>query len=599
MDEAMLRDLLTDIYRETDKCLANAVRSSRLVEKVRSMLPESTDGPKDQALVDLKSKLADNDEDDVLVSLEKFISVSLVWIEELQRQPAAPDYSGVNCSSSDASFFNTSTEVNVNRSRQNVTVWDSLIYSPNGSINGSAGMQPGFGDLSFYGSCGAGGGNGVGAEAKRELDHARDKISALEKRLITTEEMVEILESEKKEVQQKNQELQKKVQSMDRRISDNFSHQRKIEDDNATYVDERRRLEEMNTDLKSQLDNAMETIKNMTVDISPTHHQDDGNEGDEESNSDSGNDEKRHPPVDVAGARTTSGADRKVREENNALKKRNLELTLELQNIRAAEAQADLKTPAQTPARQTSSDSALLQPGGSAGGGPLDFTDGNADDVFSGDISCDGLGLTKELFGQSDARFATALGGFPASPFQSPGGPGRWGSSNPPSAQSTPFVSKPKRGGRIESLGAEIRATCDDRSPLCEKSFSSRLSQVEETSNKQKPAQLVDCGVQTDEVQTPTEYPPVLLSQENPSISSEKQPLEDDDEDYVSAFYDCEWLSRVHLRVLLVLLVGLLVFTFAGAVEVRGRKLYPITWSHHLPEPLVFLSISIPKDAPF
>ena len=31
-----------------------------------------------------------------------------------------------------------------------------------------------------------------------------------------------------------------------------------------------------------------------------------------------------------------SGADRKVREENNALKKRNLELTLELQNIRAA-----------------------------------------------------------------------------------------------------------------------------------------------------------------------------------------------------------------------------------------------------------------------
>ena len=46
-------------------------------------------------------------------------------------------------------------------------------------------------------------------------------------------------------------------------------------------------------------------------------------------------------------------------------------------------------------------------------------------------------------------------------------------------------------------------------------------------------AQLVDCGVQTDEVQTPTEYPPVLLSQENPLISSEKQPLEDDDEDYV------------------------------------------------------------------
>ena len=84
---------------------------------------------------------------------------------------------------------------------------------------------------------------------------------------------MEILESEKKEVQQKNQELQKKVQSMDRRISDNFSHQRKIEDDNATYVDERRRLEEMNTDLKSQLENAMETIKNMTVDISPTHHQ--------------------------------------------------------------------------------------------------------------------------------------------------------------------------------------------------------------------------------------------------------------------------------------------------------------------------------------
>ena len=49
----------------------------------------------------------------------------------------------------------------------------------------------------------------------------------------------------------------------------------------------------------------------------------------------------------------------------------------------------------------------------------------------------------------------------------------------------------------------------------------------------------------------------------------------------------------MHLRVLLVLLVGLLVFTFAGAVEVRGRKLYPITWSMmnkimHLPEPLVF-----------
>ena len=42
------------------------------------------------------------------------------------------------------------------------------------------GMQPGFGDLSFYGPCGAGG-NGVGAEAKRELEHARDKISALEK----------------------------------------------------------------------------------------------------------------------------------------------------------------------------------------------------------------------------------------------------------------------------------------------------------------------------------------------------------------------------------------------------------------------------------
>ena len=63
-----------------------------MLRQVRSMLPESTDGPKDQALVDLKSKLADNDEDDVLVSLEKFISVSLVWIEELQRQPAAPDY---------------------------------------------------------------------------------------------------------------------------------------------------------------------------------------------------------------------------------------------------------------------------------------------------------------------------------------------------------------------------------------------------------------------------------------------------------------------------------------------------------------------------
>ena len=47
-------------------------------------------------------------------------------------------------------------------------------------------------------------------------------------------------------------------------------------------------------------------------------------------------------------------------------------------------------------------------------------------------------------------------------------------------------------------------------------------------------AQLVDCCVQTEEIQiTTTEYPLALPSQENPAISSEKQPLEDDDEDYV------------------------------------------------------------------
>ena len=91
MDEDVLREHLKELYINTDTLKSNAVKSSRLVTKVSGMIPGG--GP--DVLASLRSMLTDSDDNnDVLVSLDRFVSVGMRWISDLQSQPAAPDYSG-------------------------------------------------------------------------------------------------------------------------------------------------------------------------------------------------------------------------------------------------------------------------------------------------------------------------------------------------------------------------------------------------------------------------------------------------------------------------------------------------------------------------
>merc|ERR1712029_1141556 len=188
---------------------------------------------------------------------------------------------------------------------------------------------------------------------------------------------------------------------------------------------------------------------------------------------------------------------------------------------------------------------------------------------------------------------------------ESPFGNSRWNQQSCPSAQSTPFAKPAKKGGlgRIESLGAEIRALGDDRSPLCEKSFqSSKQSDTPaSTAVRQKTV--------TEEKSTWTE------SMERTRINllpaeDQKQAVEQEDEaddDFATALFvicdDAAW-SRLFDRCLMVLVTVLTVFTFAGAVEYEGRRIYPVTWRWlaqplGLPEPVVALAFSRAPNAPY
>jgi len=579
LDEDVLKQLLKELYNETDELRTNRVKSSRLVNKVCSMLPEnSSEGAhKNDALGSLQNMLSDSDEDDVLVSLEKFLSVGIRWINQLQSQPAAPDYSAHNSS---ASLFNNSTEVNVN----SFSVWDSLnMSSPGRTFNGSGFL--GGDSFCFSGS----------SDARRELEHAHAKIADLEKRLVNTEEVVDQLESEKKEVQAKNSELQKKVSTMDRRLSGNFHHLQKVEEINAQNEDVKRQLSEENSVLKKSLDNAKEAIRNMTVNMKEASELED-----EGSNSDSGTDEK---------VVSSEGAQPHSKSRLLLSGKKNLELTQELENVRN-KTQGDLKTPIKRASNATPTPMNVQTP--TSGGRRVEFD--NTDDVFingSGDISCDGPAMKEILF-----KSAMAEHSFGESPFAN----NRWQHSShnqqPPSAQSTPFARLTKKG-RIESLGAEIRALGDDRSPLCEKSFqSSKQSETPVTTAVRLKAATSDRCTQTDPAEPTTtglvtagdKCGPVTTSDQQcgPMTTSDRND-EEEELDFGSAVFvicdDVTW-SRFFDRCLMVLVTVLTVFTFAGGIEYEGRKIYPLTWRWlaqplGLPEPVVALAFNRSPNAPY
>merc|ERR1719259_67383 len=193
------------------------------------MIPGDHCDQSNDALTSLRSMLTDcGNDDDVLVSLERFVTVGMRWIGELQSLPAAPDHSA-SCGSGQNSFFDNSTEVNVN----SFSVWDSLNISGNHSLNGSGLLGS---DVSVV----CGNGPNQLAEVKRELEHAQSKISTLEKRLVRAEEAADVADLERNEAQNVRDQLLKRVASMDRRLSGNFNTLQKVEEESAQIADDKR-----------------------------------------------------------------------------------------------------------------------------------------------------------------------------------------------------------------------------------------------------------------------------------------------------------------------------------------------------------------------